>query len=118
MESCEYRVMYREGEFGWMITSAKIVTNSIAVRDSINQTIARRCWTKNFDNKWMRDAVAEGLRQEKEMTILRFDVNDAFAQEGNTFTREESEARKYWDDLSGKELAPKLMKEPRAEEIR
>ena len=48
-----------------------------------------------FDNKWMKNPVAEGVRQEREMTILGIDVNDAFAQDGNEFTQEESEARKY-----------------------
>ena len=42
------------------------------------------------DNTWMVDAVIEGVRQEKEMTILGLDVNDAFAQD-NTFTHEENE---------------------------
>ena len=72
---------------------------------------------KTVDHTWMRDAVSEGIRQEKEMTILGLDVNDAFAQD-NTFAGEESEARKYWDDLSGKELDPRLIKEARAEEMR
>ena len=125
LESNEYWVMYREGEFGWRIMGAKVVTNSVAGGwvgggggDSVNRTIAGRCWIKNVDNKWMRDAVAEGVRQEKEMTILGLDVNDAFAQEDITFTQEESEARTYWDNLSGKDLDPKLIKEARAEDMR
>jgi len=109
--------MYREGEYGWRITSAKVVTNSAAVRDSVNRTIAGRCWIKSSDNKWMVDAVIEGVRQEKEMTIFGLDVNDAFAQD-STFTHEENEAKKYWDDLSDKELNPKLINKARAEEMR
>ena len=50
-ESNEYYVMYRDGEFGWIITKAKVLTNGVAVRDSISQTIAGRCWVKNPDNK-------------------------------------------------------------------
>ena len=51
LESNEYRVMYREGELGWRITGSKVVTNSAAVRDSVNRTIAGRCWVKSHDNK-------------------------------------------------------------------
>ena len=73
---------------------------------------------KTLDNKWMVDAVIEGITQEKEMTIMGLDVNHTFAQEGEAFTSEELEARTYWDDLSGKELSPRLVKEARMEEMR
>ena len=33
------------------------------------------------------------------------------------FDREDSEAKQYWDDLSGKRLDPKLVKEARKEEM-
>ena len=66
----------------------------------------------------MKDAVAEGFRQERDMTILGLDVNDASAQDDNVFSGEELEARKYWDDLSGKELNPKLIRKAREEEMR
>ena len=65
----------------------------------------------------MVDAVIEGVRQEKDITIFGLDVNDAFAQD-NTFTHEEHEARKYWDDLSSKALNPRLVTKARAEEMR
>jgi len=109
--------MYREGEYGWRITGARVVTNSVAVRGSVNRTIAGRCWIKSCDSKWMRDAVAEGVRHEKDMPILGLDVNDAFAHD-NTFTHEDNEARKYWDDLSGKELNPRSIRKAREEEMR
>ena len=73
---------------------------------------------KTLDNKWMVDAVVEGVNQEKEMTIMGLDVNHAFAQDNEAFTSEELEARKHWDDLSGKELDPKLVKKAMMEEMR
>ena len=42
VESKEYSVMYREGEFGWIMTQAKLVTNSAALRGSVNMTEDRR----------------------------------------------------------------------------
>ena len=64
--SKEYSIMYREGEFGWVVARTKVVTNSIAVRDNIDKTIAGRHWMKTLDNKWMVDAVVEGVNQEKD----------------------------------------------------
>ena len=51
LESNEHWAMYSEGEYGWRIIGAKVVTNSAAVRDSVNRTIAGRCWIKSSDNK-------------------------------------------------------------------
>ena len=36
-ESNAYSTMYREGEFGWTITKAKVVTNSVVVRDNVSR---------------------------------------------------------------------------------
>jgi len=63
-ESNEYSIMYREGEFGWTITKAKVVTNSVAVRQNVNRRLAGRCCMKIVDNKWMKYVVAEGIRKE------------------------------------------------------
>jgi hypothetical protein len=108
VESDEYSIMYREGEFGWVAAKAKVITNSMAIRDNINKRIAGRHWMKTLDNKWMVDSVVEGITLEKEMTIMGLDVNHAFAQDNETFKAEQQEVRKYWDDLSGMELDPKL----------
>ena len=43
LESNEYRVMYPEGQYGWRIIGAMVVTNSAAVKDIVNRTIAGRC---------------------------------------------------------------------------
>ena len=68
--SREYSIMYREGAFGWVLTKARVVTNSMCIRDSIDNTIAGRHWMKTLDNKWMVDAVEKGIKQESEMTIM------------------------------------------------
>ena len=52
------------------------------------------------------------------MTVLGLDVNEAFAQDNAAFTSEELEARQFWDDLSGKELEPRLVKKAREDEMR
>ena len=52
-----YSIMYREGAFGWVVAKARVVTNSKAVRDNIDSTIAGRHWMKTLDNKWMTDVV-------------------------------------------------------------
>ena len=46
--SNEYSIMYREGDFGWVVAKAKVVTNSRAVRDNVNKKVAGRHWTKTF----------------------------------------------------------------------
>ena len=117
-ESNEYSIMYREGDFGWVVAKAKVVTNSIAVRDNINKRIAERHCVKTLDNKWMVDVVVEGINQEKEMTIMGLDVNHVFGQDSESFGSEDTETREYWDDLSGRELDPKLVKKARMEEIK
>jgi len=109
--SKEYSIMYREGEFGWVVARAKIVTNSVAVRDNIDKAIAGRHWMKTLDNNWMVDAVAKGVNQEKEMTIMGLDVDHVFGQDNEAFMAEEQEVRKHWDDLGGKELDPNLVKQ-------
>ena len=50
---------------------------------------------KTLDNKWMVEAVTEGVNQEKETTIMGLDVNHAFAQDSEAFTSEELEARQF-----------------------
>jgi len=110
-ESNEYSIMYRESEFGWIMTKAKVVTNGVAVRDNVNQRLSGRCWMKIVDNKWMKDVVTAGIKKEKEMTILGLDGNDNFSQE-------ELEAWEYWGDLSGKALDSRLVNKARAEEMR
>jgi hypothetical protein len=62
--------MYREGAFGWIVSRAKVVTNSKAVRDNVDNAIAGKYWTKTLDNKWMMEAVEKGVKQEGEMTIM------------------------------------------------
>ena len=106
--SNEYSIMYREGDFGWVVARAKVMTNSRVVRDNVNKKIAGRHWMKTLDNKWMVDVVVEGVNQEKEMTIVGLDVNHVSGQDNEAFTAEEQEMKTYWDDLSGKELEPKL----------
>ena len=103
--SREYSIMYREGAFGWVVTKARVVTNSTCIRDNIDNMIAGRHWMKTLNNEWMMDSVEKGIKQESEMTIMGID-NEAFALE-------EGEVRKYWDDLSGKELDARLVKEAR-----
>ena len=110
--------MHREGEFVWVAANPRVVTNSVAVRDNVNRKIEGKHWMKTLDNKWMIDVVVEGVNQEKEMKILGLDANDAFAQDSEAFISEESDVRKYWDDLSGKELNPKLVKKARMEEMK
>ena len=61
LESREYSVMYREGEFGWVVAKAKVVTHSVAVWDNVNKKIAGRHCIKTLDNKWMVDVVVEGV---------------------------------------------------------
>ena len=102
--------MYREGACGWVVTKARIVTNSMCIRDNIDNMIAGRHWMKTVDNKWMVDAVEKGIKQESEMTIMGID-NEAFGAE-------ELETRQYWDDLSGKELDARLVKKARLEEMK
>ena len=65
-----YAVLYREGEFGWIIKKATMVTNSAAVRDKVRQVIAGKCWTRTRDHRWMKDAVIQGPQEEKGKTIL------------------------------------------------
>jgi hypothetical protein len=101
MVSNPYSIMYREGAFGWVVSKAKVVTSSKAVRDNVDNTIAGRHWMKSSDNKWMVYVVEKGVRQESEMTIMGVD--------SEAFVHEELEARRYWGDLSGKELDPKLV---------
>jgi hypothetical protein len=97
-----YSIMYREGNFGWVTVKVRAITNSIAVRDNLNKTIAGKCWMKTSDNRRIVEVVERAVKQESEMTIMGVD-NEAFAAE-------ESEARQYWDDLSGKSLDPKLVR--------
>ena len=66
---------------------------------------------KKFDNEWMRHALAEGLRQEKEIKILGLDVNDAFAQDDNGFNGEGLEARKYLGRLEWQGVESKVNQE-------
>ena len=64
LESNEDSIMHREFDFGWVVARAKVVTNSVAVRDNINKKIAGRHWMKTLDNKWMIDVVTQGFHQE------------------------------------------------------
>ena len=89
--SREYSIMYREGEFGWVVSRAKVVTNSKFVRDNIDSAIAGRHWRKTLDNKWMIDVVEKGIIQEDDMGV-----------DNDEFVNDESEVRQYLDDLSGK----------------
>ena len=66
----------------------------------------------------MVDVVVEGVNQEEETTIMGIDVNHVFGQDNEAFTSEELEARKYWDDLGGKDLNPELVKRARMEEMK
>jgi hypothetical protein len=36
MVSKEYSVMCREGEYGWVVARAMVISNSVAIRDNIN----------------------------------------------------------------------------------
>jgi len=110
MVSNPYSIMSREGNFGWVMAKARVITNSVVVKDNINLTITGKHWTKTSNNKWMKDVVERAVKQEKDMTIMGVD-NEAFVSE-------ESEARQYWDDLSGKRLDPKLVKKARMEEMK
>ena len=92
--------MHCEGELGWVVAKAKVVTNRTAVRDNVNKRTAGRHWTKTLDNKWMVDVVVGGVNQEKETTIMGIDVNHVFGHDNAAFVSEESEVRKYWDDLN------------------
>jgi hypothetical protein len=60
MVSNPYSIMYREGAFGWVVSKARVVTNSKAVRDNVDNTIAGRHWMKTTDNKWMVKTVEQG----------------------------------------------------------
>ena len=59
MVSNPYSIMYREGAFGWVVSKARVVTNSKAVRDNVDNMIAGKHWMKTLDNGWMRDAVVK-----------------------------------------------------------
>ena len=90
------------------MAKAKLVTDSVAVRGKSNQVIGVG---QRHENKWTNKLVIESVQEEKDMTILGINGIDAFDQE-------EFEVKRYWDDLSGKELDAKLIKEARAEEMR
>jgi hypothetical protein len=93
-----------------VVAKARVVTNSKAVKDNVDNMIVGKHWRKTSDDKWMVDVVEKGIKQESEMTIM--------GVEGEAFMAEDSEARQYWDDLSGKELNPKLVKKAREEEMK
>ena len=46
--SNEYSIMYCEGEFGWVATKAKVVTNSVAVRENVNKKGRRKALDENL----------------------------------------------------------------------
>ena len=100
MVSNPYSIMYREGNFGWVMAKARIITNSVVVKDNVNKRIAGKYWMKTPDNRRMVEVVERAVKQQSEMTIMGVDLE--------AFVAEESEARQYWDDLSGKRLDPKF----------
>ena len=80
MVSNPYSIMYREGNVGWVTAKARVITNSAAVKNNVNKTIAGKYWTKTPDNRRMVEVVERAVKQESEMTIMGVD-NEAFEAE-------------------------------------
>jgi hypothetical protein len=109
--SKECTVMHHEGEHGWVMAKFKVITNSAAIRDNIDKSNVKSCRMKRSDNKWLVNLATEGVKQEAEMTIMGISDSEAFVDE-------DADTRQYWDDLSGKELDPELVKKAREEEMK
>ena len=95
--SQEYYPVYRGVKYRWRITRARIITNSKWICDNADRTIAGRRIAKTRENQTIKKSVIDG-------TILTRDISILWRDNVDSFTDDNQEARKYWDDLTGKEL--------------
>jgi len=84
--SQEYSIMNKKGAFGWVATKAKIITNSRCVRDKIDKSLAGKHWIRTNDSKRLANAVAKGVNQEEEMTVLEVDGSKMFEHDNESIT--------------------------------
>ena len=93
------------------MVEAQTVTKSRGIFRSVNKLISGRRTVKHESIEFIQRAVVKGMIQESKMSVVG--VGEAY-----TFDNQQAEAKRYWHDLSGEEVAAKLIKKARAEDMK